>query len=372
MVPVKGTPMSRRAVLTGLAASLSACATAAPTEQFLAQPSAPDSLSRYRLPSTASAAQWGRHLDLAVLHDDPQLLALSGGAEDGAFGAGALCGWSQHGTRPQFDIVTGVSTGALIAPFAFLGAEYDDILSRMFNMLNASDIMRLNVATLFNDGALYDTTPLADMIAAYTPPALIKQVAARHANGARLFVVTSNLETSQAIIWNMGEIAQARWDDLFRAVIRASSALPGMFPAVTLKVGRGSTAHEETHVDGGVQMQFLAAPDAAFDVPRRKHAGGHAYLLINNTLQPAPQTVSHSALGITQQALTAMVRANAASSVNAARLLAKRQRLGFSLASVAPDPDAVYDPDNRFSTRYMQALFKQGRKRALEDRLWES
>ena len=372
MQPIR--PMSRRTMLTGLAASLSlsACASATPTEHFLAQPNAPDSLARFRLPSRASAAQWARHLDLAVLQGDPQLLALSGGAEDGAFGAGALCGWSQRGTRPRFDIVTGVSTGALIAPFAFLGAEYDATLSRMFNTLDASDIMRFNVATLFNNGALYDTTPLVDMIAAYTPPALIKQVAARHENGARLFVVTTNLETSQAIIWNMGEIALAGWNDLFRAVIRASSALPGMFPAVTLKIGRGSAAHEETHVDGGVQMQFLAAPDAAFDVPPRKHAGGHAYLVINNTLAPAPQTVSHSALGITQQALTAMVRASAANAVNAARLLAKRQRLGFSLTSVEPDPDVVYDPDDRFSTHYMQALFKQGHKRALADRLWET
>lgn len=371
MTAVPGKPIRRRAMLAGLAvASFAACAQPATTPAFAVQPGAADPLARFRLTSDADAAQWARHLDLAVLQHDPQLLALSGGAEDGAFGAGALCGWSEHGDRPRFDIVTGVSSGALIAPFAFLGASHDPILSAMFNTIDARDIMRFNGTTLLKNGALYDTTPLVKMIKAYTPPALIERIAARHRAGARLFVVTSHLETSQAVIWNMGEIAQAGWHNLFRAVIRASSALPGMFPAVTLKVGRGKAAQEETHVDGGVHMQFLAAPDAAFDLPPRKGSGGHAYLLINNTLQPARQRAAHSALGIAQQALTTMVRASAASSVNAARMLARRQRLGFSVASVAPDPDILYDPDDRFSSSYMRALFKQGHDRALQERLW--
>jgi hypothetical protein len=335
-------------------------------------PNTPDTLARYRLPATAPAEDWARHLDLSAFSGYPQLLALSGGAEDGAFGAGALCGWSQRGGRPDFDIVTGVSIGALIAPFAFLGPRYDPVVARLFTGLDAGDIMGFNGTGVISGGSLYDTAPLAQLVEDYTPVEFLDEIAERHRAGARLFVVTSNVEIAQAMVWNMGAIAQAGWHDTFRAVLRASSALPGLFPAVRLRLGRGEEAWTETHIDGGVHMQMLAAPDAALDLPPRRNGGGKAYIIVNNTLQPDPQVASRTALGLAQQAMTTMVRASAASSVAAARMLAQRQRIDLAVTSVEPDPDVIYDPTERFSGAYMQSLFRQARSRALSGRLWQA
>jgi hypothetical protein len=360
-------------MLLGLAAmSVSACSVKPATRQAVFDDSNPDPLARYRLLSSASVAQWATHVNVAVLQRDPQILALSSGAEDGAFGAGALCGWSAKGGRPQFDVVTGVSTGALIAPFAFLGTSQDETLAQIFVDHDASDIMRFNGTSLVEGGALYDSTPLAKLIATYTPDPVLAQIAARHDAGGRLFVVTSNLETSQAVIWNMGEIARAGRYDLFRAVLRASSALPGLFSPVTLTYSARGQTYREVHVDGGVHMQLLGAPDAAYQLPARKGGGGHAYVLINNTLNPKPEPASQSALGISQQALTTMVRAAAASELRATRGLAKRQKLAFSQACIEPDSGVVYDPNDRFSHDYMLGLFRYGFMRAQERRLWKS
>lgn len=367
--------VSRRKVLMGLAAAplvLSACAEETVTRQAVFAASNPDPLARYRLPANATGKEWLGHLSVPTLQRNPQTLALSSGAEDGAFGAGALCGWSSRGGRPDFDIVTGVSTGALIAPFAFLGQEHDETLSRIFVDHDASDIMRLSAIEMVRGGALYNTKPLADLIETYTPDSFLVALAKRHDAGGRLFIATSNLETSQAVIWNMGEIARSGQYDLFRAVLRASSALPGIFSPVSLRFSSGTELYQETHVDGGVHMQLLATPEAAFHAPRRSTGGGHLYLLINNTLDPAPKRASKTPLGISQQALTAMVRASASSSVNTARILAKHHDMGFSYTCVGPDAGAVYDPSDRFSSTYMKVLFQHGFRRAQKGRLWRS
>ncbi|MEP2533354.1 patatin-like phospholipase family protein [Shimia sp.] len=364
--------MDRRRMLLGMAAlSLSGCAGGSVSVPAVLGESEPDPLARFRFGADASADIWTQHLHVPTLRNAPQILALSAGAEDGAFGAGALCGLSNANRRPDFDIVTGVSTGALIAPFAFLGPKYDDILRRIFTDHEADDIMHFSGISAVSGNALYDTAPLAQLIKTYTPDPLLDAVARRHDAGGRLFVATSNLETSRAVVWNMGTIAKAKDYGLFRAILRASGALPGLFSPVTIRFDTPNRVLRETHVDGGVHMQVLATPKAAFSAPPRRSGGGHLYLLINNTLTPAPQVASATPLGISQQALTAMTRASAATSVNTARLLARRNDLAFSVASVSPDVGVVYDPSDRFSSEYMAALFQHGNKRAATSHLWE-
>jgi hypothetical protein len=369
--------MNRRRMLFGLAAvtTLSACAGRSEKELvaydrvFLTQN---DPLASLRLHADADPATWARHLDLPRLKNKPQILALSGGGEDGAFGAGALNGWSESGTRPDFDIVTGVSTGALIAPLAFAGQEYDDNLRHMFLDHDASDIMRFRGLAAATGDSLYDTTPLAELIETYTPDAFLRVVAAKHDAGGRLFVVTSDLATSTAVVWNMGAIAKAGQYELMRTVILASGALPGLFSPVKVSYEVGDQGVTETHVDGGVQMQLLAAPEAAFGFAGQHAAGGHGYVIVNNTLEPDPEDTAGSVLGVTQQAMTAMVRASAAASVNTARLLAGAHGIGFSMASVEVDSGAVYDPSDRFSAKYMRKLYEYGYDRAVSSRLWQA
>jgi hypothetical protein len=363
--------MSRRGVLVGFAATaLSACTAPADVTIVTRSITEPDPLARFRLFADAGQDEWSRHLNPPRTDSGLRVLALSGGGEDGAFGAGALAGWTASGTRPEFDMVTGVSTGALIAPFAFLGPDHDDDLRRIFTLHDADDIMTMQPLKAPFSDALYDTTPLARLIAEFTPPAFIQAIAARHAAGARLFVVTSDLDRSRAVVWDMGEVAQAGQYDLFRGIMRASAALPGLFSPVTLKYTAGDATYAETHFDGGVHMQFLAIPEFAYTSSHRKLPGGGLYLLINNTLDPAPTTVSRSALAISQHAFTTSVRANALAEVNATKLFARTNGIDLSVASVDPDAGIVYDSSDRFSSVYMNALYRHGSERGADGTLW--
>ncbi|SNS99607.1 patatin-like phospholipase family protein [Tropicimonas sediminicola] len=355
----------RRQVLAGLAGLwLAGCAQPTRTELSTRSFNEADPLSGWRVPANAGASVWSEHLPAETLASGPMTLAISGGGEDGAFGAGALVGWSRTGHRPAFDVVTGVSVGALIAPFAFLGPSYDDALRRIFTEYDADDFMALSISDAVFGSALYDTAGLRKLLETFVPDSLIDAVAQRHADGARLFVVTSCLETSRGHAWNMGRIAQAGHYDLFRGILRASAALPGVFPPVALAIPVDGGTLTETHVDGGVQMQFLALPAAI--APGR----GQTYVLINNTLTPAATDGAHSALGVSQQALTAMIRANALSAVQAAARRARANGVSFAVAAIDPASGIVYDPSNRFDAGYMNALYRHGYERAVGGSLW--
>lgn len=363
--------IGRRQVLLGLGATaLAACTSNTQTPIAPRINSDADPLSKFRLFANDGNEKWLQHLSEPTGSAGPTVLALSGGGEDGAFGAGALVGWSASGKRPEFDMVTGISTGALIAPFAFLGQDYDSSLREVFTQTDASDIMRFRPDQVVLGDSLYDTEPLARLILKHTPPVFLKAVAERHADGNRLFVVTSELDSARASVWDMGAISVAGEYDLFRSVMRASSALPGLFSPVNLRYRLDGKSYTETHIDGGVHMQFLAVPNFAFTTPDKKLAGGHIYVLINNTLDPAPTAVARSALSISQQALTTTGRANALLQVNATQLFAREKGLRFSVTSIDPNSGVVYDPSDRFSSAYMNALFQHGFERGASRSLW--
>ncbi|WP_405402564.1 patatin-like phospholipase family protein [Paracoccus sp. Ld10] len=366
--------IGRRHLLLGLGATaLSACTSRIDASALTTVTAADDPLSGFRFFADDGPDEWLKHLhppQSSWSATGPKVLALSGGGEDGAFGAGALVGWSARGDRPDFDLVTGISTGALIAPFAFMGQDYDDVLTQVFTQTDANDIMRLRPFQAVFSNALFDTTPLAELIAEFTPPAFIQAVARRHATGKNLLVVTSELDSARASVWDMGAIAQAGQYDLFRGVMRASAALPGLFPPVSLSFASRGKTYSETHIDGGVHMQFLAVPSFAFTMPDQELEGGHIYVIINNTLNPAPEPVGRSALSISQQALTTTGRASALLQVNATQLFAREKGLRFSVTSIDPNAGVRYDPSDRFSSTYMNALYRHGRDRAQKGSLW--
>lgn len=364
--------MGRRQLLAGACATaaLGGCAGKAAQDPSIRPPADSDPLARFRLFADASQKKWENHLGDTAEGRKLRVLALSSGGEEGAFGAGALVGWSAHGTRPAFDIVTGISIGALIAPFAFLGSAVDDRLQRIFTDFGTDEIVTFSPFQGLFRQALYDTSKLDQLITRSTPPELIDQVAERHVAGARLFIVTSELETARASVWDMGEIAQAREYDLFRAIMRASAALPGLFSPVDLKFTVSGVTYSETHVDGGVHMQFLAIPAFAFTTPQRRTLHGEIYLLINNTLDPAPVAVARNALAISQQALTTFARASALSSINATSLFARANGLDLFVTSIDPKAGIVYDPSDRFSLPYMTELFEYGLERGKSGTLW--
>lgn len=271
-------PLRRRHFLAGLGAiCLTACA-GTPQPTFSSRGAAsPDPLSRFRLFADDGSEKWLQHLTPPKSPAGPNVLALSGGGEDGAFGAGALVGLTARGDRLDFDLVTGISTGALIAPFAFLGQAHDTALRQVFTQTSGKDIMRMRPLQAFVSDALYDTVPLADLIKKFTPPSLLRAVAHRHATGKSLLVVTSELNSARASVWDMGAIAEGGHYHLFRSILRASAALPGLFSPVNIRYSANGQSYTETHIDGGVHMQFLAIPSFAFTTPDQKLAGGHVY-----------------------------------------------------------------------------------------------
>ena len=188
----------------------------------------------------ADAPDAGRKMTAAYSAADgqTQMLALSGGSDNGAFGAGLLNGWSKSGTRPEFTTVTGVSTGALIAPLAFLGRDQDAVLTRLFTEVSAKNIFknRFLLAVPFSP-SVASTTPLAAMIDATMTDALIDRIGAENARGRRLFVGTANIDAQRSVIWNMGAIAASKAPShyaLFRQVLLASASIPGLFPPVII------------------------------------------------------------------------------------------------------------------------------------------
>lgn len=189
------------------------------------------------------------------------VLVLSGGGADGAFGAGVLMGGSATGERPIFDIVTGLSTGALLATFAFLGSRYDAQLKASYTELKGSDIYDGNgVLAAFTDSALLDNAPLRRTLAKVVDEDVIDAVGVQHRAGRRLYVATTNLDRGELLVWDMGAIAAspdpARYE-VYREIVRASTAVPGIFTPVFLKVFTAKTPEIQMHVDGGIKAPLL-------------------------------------------------------------------------------------------------------------------
>jgi predicted acylesterase/phospholipase RssA len=287
----------------------------------------------------------------------PWLILSSGGA-DGAFGAGLLKGLSESGHRPDYAVVTGVSTGALMAPFIFAGPRYDDALRAAYTKITAADIFEVGST----GESFVDSWPLKDLIAKQITPALFADVAAAHRSGRRLFVVTTDLDAERSVVWNMGAIAAHGGDaalNLFRSVLLASSAIPGGFPPVLIDVEANGKTFQEMHVDGGVGGQFFVAPAAAMAATSdyRLPAKG-LYVVINTGLQPQIQVVARSTPSILTSTVDTAVKVDTRLMIDRAYRAAKRSGVDFNIATIPADFNAPsrgpFDPD------YMTALFQVG------------
>lgn len=203
--------------------------------------------------------------DAAELDKPQNFLAISGGGQDGAFGAGVLNGWSKHGDRPQFRVVTGISTGAIIAPFAFLGEDYDPSLKEMYTLYSTKQILKKTIISgLFGGEAIADSSPLLGLIAKYLDEKSIERIANEHRKGRRLFVGTTNMDALRPVIWDLGAIAVSDHPDkanLIHRTILASASIPGAFPPMIFDVSKGGVEYNELHMDGGIGKQIFISPN---------------------------------------------------------------------------------------------------------------
>lgn len=305
-----------------------------------------------------------------------EYLAISGGAGDGAYGAGFLAGWTERGDRPTFEVVTGVSAGAIIAPFAFLGPKYDARLKEIWTRYKTDDIATPQLFSgILGGPALADTSPLKSLIEKYVDREMIDAVAQEYRTGRVLLVGTTNIDAQRPVFWNLGEIASSTHAsalELFRQVILASASIPGAFPPVRIRVVAGSKAHEEMHVDGGTTRQVFIAPAQmslkAFDGLYARPPLRRIYIIKNGKLTPEYEPVSPSTISISTRSLFTLTKAQAIGDINRIWAIAQRDGAEFNLTSIPAD--FTQQAKEPFDQPYMQALYRRGLEEGRSGRSW--
>ncbi|MFA5362407.1 MAG: patatin-like phospholipase family protein [Candidatus Omnitrophota bacterium] len=304
------------------------------------------------------------------------VLAISGGAANGAYGAGLLNGWSKSGTRPAFKVVTGISTGAVIAPFAFLGSGYDDKLKEFYTKYSTKDILRIRIPFV---NSLASTRSLERHIERYFNEPLLKEIAVEYEKGRRLYVGTTNLDAGRLVIWDMGKIAAIGGDKalkLFRKVILASASIPVMFPPVYLNAEVNDGIYDEMHVDGGITKQVFfiydvlqgfdkALKEKGINVSRDKYK---IYVIRNGYVDALYKEVPDKLSAIAERTVDSLTNAQSVGDLYQLYMFSMEGNGDFNLAYIPPShvPKAkeLFDPVE------MQELFNLGFEEASQGYPW--
>ncbi|MFD1941941.1 patatin-like phospholipase family protein [Paradevosia shaoguanensis] len=280
---------------------------------------------------------WGDQLPAAyanAFRRDKHILSLSGGGLNGAYGAGYLTGWSARGNRPNFDLVTGISVGAMIAPLAFLGPRYDPRLHAILSQVNTDHIAGPGfLAVLFGAPALADNTPVKRAIAYIIDEETLAAIAAEHRKGRRLLVGTTNLDAERPVVWDIGAIANSNIPnklELVRQIILASAALPGFFPPVLIEVTIDGKQYDELHVDGGITQQFVMLPGGG----QGAKSQGTLYAIYNGTTQPSPQIVKATGLSVLGRAVPTLLKYRDRGDVRELENTARAYGITYHLAAI--------------------------------------
>jgi predicted acylesterase/phospholipase RssA len=346
-----------------------------------------------RTPYTASDAASSRVLNLTELRryaDEPastflksngsyragplSYLALSGGGADGAYGAGVLNGWTAAGTRPEFSVVSGVSTGALIAPFAFLGPAYDATLRDVYTSGIAESLLHTPniVHALFGSG-LFGNAHLRELVARYIGQDMLVAIAAEHAKGRQLLIVTTNLDTQRTVIWDMGRIAaigSPQALSLFRDVMAASASIPVVFPPMLIDAEANGHRFQEMHVDGGVTAPVLTLPEA-FLLRNGAVTRGlrmNIYVLVNDKVERDFKLVPNSTIDIAARTSASITKTQMRSVLFETYDFARRNNFGFNLTYIAKDLPSP--GSSGFETSYMRSLYRYGYDKAKTGDFW--
>ncbi len=293
-------------------------------------------------------------------------LAISGGGANGAFGAGLLCGWTQKGDRPEFEIVTGISTGALIAPFAFLGPEYDPVLREVYTTISTSNILekRFLLTALFRD-ALADNRPMWKLLGKHVDQSFLDAIAVEYEKGRFLLIGTVNLDSRRSVVWNIGAIAASKHPkalELVYSILIASAAIPAAFPPIMIDVEVDGRKFQEMHVDGGCLHEVFLYPTSftplevakATTVARERRL----YIIRNSRVDPDWAAVERKTLSIAGRAISALIHSQGLGDLDRMFMTARRDKMDFNLAHMPRDFDLV--PKEPFDREYMRKLFDVG------------
>jgi hypothetical protein len=305
------------------------------------------------------------------------LLSLSGGGDNGAFGAGLLVGWAAHGGRPSFKLVTGVSTGALIAPFAFLGSEYDAGLTDVYTNIDQSKVFEKRFITAaLTDDAMGDTAPLYATISRYVDERMMAKIADEYEKGRLLVIQTTDLDAGHPVLWNIGAIAKSGHPEalsLIRHIMLASASIPAAFPPVMFDVEARGALYQEMHVDGGAVSQAFLVPPSVDPHLAQAEAGYHrkivAYIIRNSRLTTEWNDVERQTLSIGERAVSTMINYSGVSDFYRMYMVTRRANASFNLAYIGDDFHAEHKDD--FDQGYMRALYRYAFEKAAKGYPWQ-
>jgi hypothetical protein len=306
-----------------------------------------------------------------------RILALSGGGAGGAFGAGALVGLSRRGERPQYDVVTGVSAGALIAPFAFLGSQWDAQLSEAFSGVRAEHLLGLGRLQEYIDLLLHHgmarSTGLTSLVDQFVTADLVQAVAREAASGRMLLVITTDLDQQDAVVWDLGRIAACGGEParkLFRDVLVASASVPGLFSPVLIRVEQGGKIYEEMHVDGNTTTSLFVVPEVAYFMPFEPAMlqDSQLYVLMNGQMTSAPSTTAFRLGSILAHSFSAALTHLSRAQIAAVQQFADRYDLSLRLTWIPADVPKAGSFE--FRSAQMRRLFDYGARCAENGHLW--
>ena len=305
------------------------------------------------------------------------VLALSGGAEDGAYGAGFLKGWSERGDRPKFTVVTGISTGALMAPFAFLGPKYDKVIQRLYTESSQKNIVFLSPMEALFGASLGDTAPLRKILTEEINDAFVAELAKEARKGRILQIGTTNLDAQRPVVWDITKIALSGRSDapkLIRDIMLASAAIPGAFPPVLIDVVIDGKRHQEVHVDGGVTRQIFVYP-RDMDIRKlqrmlRVQPQKNMWLIRNTKVDPEYKPVSLSLADITERSFYTLTKYHGRGDLVNITSLAKRDGFHVYITNVPKSFDVPLEAF--FDKKYMNALYQVGYKKGRSRSAWQT
>lgn len=303
-------------------------------------------------------------------------LAISGGGANGAFGAGVLGGWSATGKRPEFQMVTGISTGALIAPFAFLGSDYDHVLKEVYTTISTKDIVEKRpLLSLLTGDSAADTTPLQGLLKKYINNEVIAAIGVEHRRGRGLYVGTTDLDYMRPMIWDIGAIAasgQPGAAKLVRKILLASASIPGAMPPVRIDVMVNGKTYDEMHVDGGTAAQVFVYPSSTdwsqvlklLDVPGETTA----YVIRNSRLKTNYKVVEPKVTPIAGRSISSLIRTQGIGDLYMIYMLTQRDGIDYQLAYI-PD-EFERQAEEPFDMDYMNELYELGYQMAVKGYPW--
>jgi predicted patatin/cPLA2 family phospholipase len=354
-------------------------------EQFLSNTVVPG-YSRIRywgddangIPSEIISQVATQQLSSGNVNPQRSYLSVSGGGSNGAFGAGVLVGWTESGKRPEFTIVTGISTGSLVAPFAFLGPPYDRQLKAAYTETSSKDIYKKKgFLRIVGSESIAESTPLRKLVEQYVTDAMLEDIAREHARGRRLLIGTTNLDAERPVVWDIGAIASSQVTTRRKLVIDliiASASIPGVFPPVKLKVVADGQLYEEIHVDGGTSNQAFLFPSnfsvGSVDKKYNTRRTRTLYVLRNGKVSPEYSVVKPKLASIIGKSISSLIKTQGIGDLYRMYSNARRDKIAFKAIWV---PESFTEKETApFDQKYMNNLFQVGYKMGQEGIPWAS